>query len=230
MPLEPDVAPFQLSLLDAATHGPGPAGDPDVDPGFADVTRTELDPTSWIEHLPGWVRSSDQLFEELVAGQPWEQRSRHMYGRVVREPRLTAWWRASSGRPLSPSLLERMRALLSDRYGVELDSMGLNLYRDGRDGVAWHGDRIAESVAEPLVAIVSVGQPRAFLYRPAAHNRDVPRRTRSLLLGHGDLLVTGGAFQRRWEHTVPKVASAGPRISITYRHGLGPRAYPDSNA
>jgi alkylated DNA repair dioxygenase AlkB len=150
-----------------------------------------------------------------------------MYGRMVDEPRLTAWWRASSGRPLSPPLLERMRALLSGRYGVELDSMGLNLYRHGRDGVAWHGDRIAKSVAEPLVAIVSVGQPRAFLYRPVAHNHDVPRRTRSLLLGHGDLLVMGGAFQHRWQHTVPKVASAGPRVSITYRHGMDPRAYPE---
>lgn len=228
MAQEPDLAAFQASLFDAPTAGPDQAGAPDVDPAFEGIVRTELDATSWIEHLQGWARQSDQLFEELVAGQRWEQRSRHMYGRVVDEPRLTAWWRASSGRPLSPPLLERMRALLSDRYGVELDSAGLNLYRDGRDGVAWHGDRIAKSVAEPLVAIVSVGQPRAFLYRPAAHNRDVPRRTRSLLLGHGDLLVTGGAFQRRWQHTVPKVASAGPRISITYRHGLDPRAYPET--
>ena len=29
----------------------------------------------------------------------------------------------------------------------------------------------------------------------------------------------GGAVQHDWEHTVPKVAVAGPRISITYRHG-----------
>jgi hypothetical protein len=32
-------------------------------------------------------------------------------------------------------------------------------------------------------------------------------------------LVTGGSCQRTWQHTVPKVAKAGPRISITFRHG-----------
>lgn len=130
-------------------------------------------------------------------------------------------------------MLEHRRRLLSGRYGLELDSMGLNLYRDGRDGVAWHGDRIAREIAEPVVAIVSVGEPRTFLLRPAPANRDVPpehRRSLAFQLGRGDLLVTGGACQRRWQHTVPKVARAGPRISITFRHGLDPRAYPATAA
>jgi len=145
-----------------------------------------------------------------------------MYGRVVEEPRLTSWWRASSGRPLEPPVLEQMRRLLSRRYEVELDSMGLNLYRHGRDSVAWHGDRIAKEIAEPVVAIVSVGEPRTFLLRPREGGRAL-----TFHLGRGDLLVTGGACQRRWQHSVPKVASAGPRISITFRHGLDALAYPD---
>jgi alkylated DNA repair dioxygenase AlkB len=28
----------------------------------------------------------------------------------------------------------------------------------------------------------------------------------------------GGTCQRTWQHTVPKVAETGPRISVTYRH------------
>jgi hypothetical protein len=28
----------------------------------------------------------------------------------------------------------------------------------------------------------------------------------------------GGACQRLWDHTVPKQAVAGPRISLTFRH------------
>ena len=50
-------------------------------------------------------------------------------------------------------------------------------------------------------------------------------RSRTFMLGRGDLLVTGGKTQRTWEHSVPKVAQAGPRISLAYRHGLDPRAY-----
>lgn len=224
-PQHPHVA-FQPSLLDAA-----PAAGVDVDESFSGLTRVQLDPTSWVDHAPGWVTGSDELFADLVAGKRWNQRSRRMYGRLVEEPRLTSWWRTASGQRLDPPVLERMRGLLSDRYDVELDSMGLNLYRDGRDGVAWHGDRIAKEITEPVVAIVSVGEPRTFLLRPAPGNHDVPaggRRSLAFQLGHGDLLVTGGACQRRWQHTVPKVASAGPRISITFRHGLDPRAYPAS--
>ena len=87
--------------------------------------------------------------------------------------------------------------------------------------MAWHGDRIAREIAEPLVAIVSVGEPRRFLLRPKAAT-DGRRAAHRLVLGRGELLVTGGATQRAWEHSVPKVASAGPRMSLTFRHGLLP--------
>jgi alkylated DNA repair dioxygenase AlkB len=202
---------WQPSLLDA---DPEPA----VDGTFAGAVRIDLDSRSWIERCPGWVAGSDTLFDELVRTAAWSQRTRKMWDNEVLEPRLTAWWGASSGDPLEPPILERMRRLLSDRYGMEFDSVGLNLYRDGRDSVAWHGDRIAKEIAEPLVAIVSIGEPRRFLLRPRAKGGEVRR----LLLGRGELLVTGGATQRAWEHSVPKVASAGPRMSLTFRHGLLP--------
>ena len=205
---------WQPTLLDAASA-------PCLDESFSALHRIQLDESSWVDHAPAWVGGSDDLFAELVASSAWEQRSRRMYDRRVEEPRLTAWWRASTGRPLQPPILERMRSLLSARYGVELDSMGLNLYRDGRDSVAWHGDRIAKEIAEPVVAIVSVGHPRKFLLRHPPTGA-----SRSFVLGRGDLLVTGGACQRRWQHSVPKVTSAGPRISITFRHGLDIRTYP----
>ena len=207
---------WQPTLLDAASE-------PGVDESFSALSRVQLDESSWVDYAPAWVSGSDELFAELVASWKWEQRSRRMYDRRVEEPRLTSWWRASTGRPLQPPVLEEMRSLLSARYGVELDSMGLNLYRDGRDSVAWHGDRIAKEIEEPVVVIVSVGEPRKFQLRP---NRPGPE-PRSLFLGRGDLLVTGGRCQRAWQHSVPKVASAGPRISITFRHGLDAQAYPD---
>jgi len=222
---------WQPSLLDADPE-------PEIDETFAGAVRIQLDPrgdggcppdngggsrqgTSWIERVPGWVAGSDALFDHLVQAADWGQRTRKMWDQEVLEPRLTSGWGAESGRPLEPPILERMRRALSERYGVEFDSMGLNLYRDGRDSVAWHGDRIAREIAEPLVAIVSVGEPRRFLLRPKAAT-DGRRAAHRLVLGRGELLVTGGATQRAWEHSVPKVASAGPRMSLTFRHGLLP--------
>jgi alkylated DNA repair dioxygenase AlkB len=205
---------WQPSLLD------GRGSEVVPDDRFSTLRRVELDERSWVDHAPSWLAGSDGLFSELVATVDWGRRRRWMYGELVDEPRLTSSWRASAGLPLEPPVLEAMRRLLGRRYGVEFDSMGLNLYRDGRDSVAWHGDRIAKEIEEPIVAIVSLGEARKFLLRPR-----VGGRSRAFLLGRGDLLVTGGACQRQWEHSVPKVMTAGPRISVTFRHGLDPRTY-----
>jgi alkylated DNA repair dioxygenase AlkB len=113
-----------------------------------------------------------------------------------------------------------MRTALSDHYRVRLDSAGFNLYRDGRDSVAWHRDTIATQIRDPIVALVSLGEPRKLLLRPRGGGPSRP-----FALGHGDLLVTGGNAQRTWEHAVPKVARAGPRISIAFRHGMSGGRY-----
>lgn len=191
-----------------------------VDRSLSGMQRVQLDEESWIDHVPAWVSGADLLFGEILTGRRWEQRSRRMYEKRVQEPRLTAPWNLESGEPLEPPVLEEIRVVLSARYEREFDSVGFNLYRDGRDSVAWHADRIKKEIEDPVVALVSVGEPRKFLLRPKGGGE-----SRAFLLGGGDLLVTGGKTQRTWEHSVPKVAKAGPRISLAFRHGLDPAAY-----
>jgi alkylated DNA repair dioxygenase AlkB len=208
---QPDIA-WQPSLF----------GDeePAIDPDFRELKRIHLDDVSWVDHAPGWLSSSDKLFHEIVETREWNQRSRRMYDREVLEPRLTSPWFLDSGEPLEPGIIEEMRRLLSARYEVEFDSVGFNLYRDGQDSVAWHGDRIRKEIEQPIVVLVSVGEPRRFLLRPKGGGKST-----AFKLGDGDLLVTGGMTQRTWEHAVPKVKKAGPRISLAFRHGLDPKAY-----
>lgn len=190
------------------------------DESFSTLERIHLDETSWIDLQRGWVTGSDALFREILEGRDWGQRMRRMYDKKVKEPRLTAPWSARSGEELSPRILEDMRRVLSSRYGVEFDSVGFNLYRDGNDSVAWHGDKIKKEVEDPIVVLVSLGAPRRFLLRPNEGGK-----SRSYVLAGGDLLVTGGTTQRTWQHSVPKVKEAGPRISLAYRHGMDPAAY-----
>ena len=203
---------FQPSLFGGAT--------PAFDGTFAGVRRIWLDDRAWLDHAPGWVRGADALFHLVLRTRTWGQRTRWMYDGKVLEPRLTSHWSADAGEPLEPAIVEAMRAALSARYGVTFDSAGFNLYRDGADSVAWHGDRIRKAIAEPIVPLVSLGEPRKFLLRPKGGGS-----SQAFMLGRGDLLVTGGTSQRTWQHAVPKVARAGPRISIAFRHGLDPRAY-----
>ncbi len=194
--------------------------EPDIDRSFSTIQRVQLDDESWVDHAPRWVSGAERLFEELLASMGWQQRSRHMYDKRVLEPRLTAHWNAESGEPLEPVLLEEMRKALSAKYERQFDSAGFNLYRDGRDSVAWHADRIAKEIEDPIVSLVSLGEPRKFLLRPKCGGA-----SRAFLPAAGDLLVTGGKTQRTWEHSIPKVAKAGPRISIAFRHHMDPSAY-----
>jgi len=186
---------------------------PDVDLTFADLTRVQLDERSWLDVAPGWLRGHEVVFDELWEQLPWRQRTVTMYERRLPEPRLTWWWTTGSGREPLPVLADARRAL-DQRYGVTFDSIGFNCYRQGEDSVAWHGDRHRHTVTNPVVAIVSVGVPRPLRLRPRGGGK-----AHSFDLGHGDLFVMGGACQHDWEHSVPKVRVAGPRISITYRYG-----------
>lgn len=203
---------FQPSLFDS--------GGIEFDRAFTGLERTFLDPLSWVDYQPGWVSGSDELFAEVIESRRWSQRRRQMYDKKVVVPRLVAPWFLESGERLEPTILEEIRVVLSGRYGVEFDSVGFNLYRDGRDSVAWHGDRIDKKIAEPIVVLVSLGEPRRFLLRPVEGGK--PRR---FMLGRGDLFVTGGRTQRSWQHAVPKVKHAGPRISLAFRHGMSRAAY-----
>jgi alkylated DNA repair dioxygenase AlkB len=210
--VNPSETPFQRGLF----------GDPvaSFDAAYRGVQRIQLDVISWVDHAESWVRGADALFQVVRDSRRWAQRTRRMYDRDVLEPRLTAPWALASGHPLEPELLEEMRASLSHHYGVRFDSVGFNLYRNGRDSVAWHRDHILREVRAPIIALVSLGERRRLLLRPRGRGR-----SRAFMLGHGDLLVTGGQTNREWEHSVPKVAQAGPRISLAFRHGLDPRAY-----
>ena len=186
-----------------------------ADPSFGGLTRILLEPGSWVDHCPGWLSGSDRAFEELLHDTAWSQRRRRMYDREVDEPRLTSWRTIDTEAAGSLQWMENARASLSTRYEVSFDSMGLNLYRDGADSVAWHRDRIPPEIVDPVVALVSLGEPRTFLLRPQGGGK-----SRAFRLGHGDLLVTGGQTQRRFEHSVPKVKAAGPRMSVVFRHGV----------
>ena len=172
---------------------------------------------AWIDIRSGWLEGADELFDELMAAVPWRAERRPMYDRVVDVPRLVSFHDIAVDDPPHPGLA-RLRRRLNDIYAGELGepftTVGLCLYRDGSDSVAWHGDTIGRSSSEDtMVAIVSLGATRTFAMRPRGGGASL-----RLPQAHGDLLVMGGSCQRTWEHSVPKTAErTGPRISIQFR-------------
>ncbi|MFF9774411.1 alpha-ketoglutarate-dependent dioxygenase AlkB [Streptomyces sp. NPDC013978] len=184
------------------------------------LRRRELGAGAWVDVLPGWLGGADALFSRLAEDVPWKAERRQMYEQVVDVPRLLAYYGPENLLP--HPVLDEARDALSAHYGAELGepfaTAGLCFYRDGRDSVAWHGDRIGRGAREDtMVAILSVGDPRDLALRPHGGGQ-----TLRFPQGHGDLIVMGGSCQRTWDHAVPKSTRAvGPRISIQFRpHGV----------
>jgi alkylated DNA repair dioxygenase AlkB len=202
-------AQVQESLLDVAEE-------PVLGSLAGAVRRVPLARGAWVDLRPSWLTGSGAVFGALVETVPWRAERRHMYDRVVDVPRLLCFYGEDA--PLPHPTLTAARDALSAHYRAELGerfrTAGLCLYRDGRDSVAWHGDTTGRGSREDtMVAILSLGAPRALLLRPRGGGASLRYE-----IGHGDLLVMGGSCQRTWEHAVPKTARAvGPRISVQFR-------------
>jgi len=169
------------------------------------------------------VGRADDLFAALRSGIEWQQEHVVIFGQRRRVPRLVAWHGdpdahyTYSGAPHEPQawtaeLLE-LRAVAAALTGHSYNSVLLNLYRDGRDGMGWHADDEAELGRDPPIASFSLGATRRFRLRHR-HSRDVVE----LELGHGSLLAMTGPTQHHYVHSVPKTARpVGERINLTFR-------------
>ncbi len=182
---------------------------PGCDASLAGLARTDLGAGAWIDYLPEWIKGHEAVLETLWTTTAWQAQRRMVYERMVDVPRLVATWPEDGpGHPLIP----RVREALVAHYRRPLPRVSLAAYRDGRDSVAFHGDRLGRAKSDAIVAIVALGARRRFLLRPAGGGR-----SRAFDLGGGDLLVMGGTCQRTWQHGIPKSAHAGLRISIQLR-------------
>jgi alkylated DNA repair dioxygenase AlkB len=182
---------------------------PSIDASFAGLERTALSDDAWFEYAPGWLAGHESVFTLLGQTVHWRREKRTMYEHIVDVPRLVA--SLPDDGPVPPIVAEA-QAAISTRYGESFTRVSLGYYRNGQESVAWHGDYVARNLPSALVATISVGAPRRFLLRPKGGGRSL-----SLRLGWGDLLVMGGSCQRTFEHSIPKVASASPRIAVMLR-------------
>jgi alkylated DNA repair dioxygenase AlkB len=142
---------------------------------------------------------SDQYFIQLRDTTPWQQRLRKMYDKMVRDPRLTAYYGGANGLPWAAELLA-IRARVQEACGIGFDRVLLNYYRDGNDSVAWHSDTLPSDGKHHHIASVTFGETRVFKVRRKA---GVQGATLDIPLAHGSFLLMGETMQEHYEHLVP---------------------------
>lgn len=168
---------------------------------------------------------ADALLAQLTAEIHWQQENIKMYGKVHAVPRLSAWY-GEAGKsytysgitthpepwtPLLLSIKQRLEAV----SGIVFNSVLLNRYRSGADGVAWHSDDEPELGLQPVIGSLSLGETRDFDLR---HKTRQPVQKHRMPLAHGDYLLMAGATQQHWQHQVPKSKKVlGERLNLTFR-------------
>jgi alkylated DNA repair dioxygenase AlkB len=169
------------------------------------------------------VERADALLASLRGGIDWQPEHVVIFGQRRLVPRLVAWHGdpdahyTYSGtdhapRPWTPELHE-LREIAETLTGQRYNSVLLNLYRDGRDGMGWHADDEPELGRDPAIASFSLGATRRFRLR---HRRR--KQVVDLELEHGSLLSMMGETQHHYLHSVPKTARpVGERINLTFR-------------
>jgi alkylated DNA repair dioxygenase AlkB len=164
-----------------------------------------------------------RLFRDFKENIAWNQETISLYGKVHPIPRLTAWYGdkgasykyskiSNEPNPWTQSLNE-LRRKVEAASNATYNSVLLNLYRHGADGVAWHADDERELGEEPTIASISLGAERKFQLR-----RRTGKEIVDVILADGSLLVMSGSLQQHWLHQIPKQPKIErERINLTFR-------------
>jgi alkylated DNA repair dioxygenase AlkB len=170
------------------------------------------------------LQKSDEIFQILLNEINWRQDKMKLYGKEVNLPRKTAWYGdrdksyTFSGIHLEPEpwtpTLQQVKQRIEEVAEVEFNSVLLNLYRDGNDGISWHTDAEPELGENPVIGSVSFGGARRFMFR---HREDKDLK-KEVELTHGSFLLMAGETQHFWQHQIPKTSrQVKQRINLTFR-------------
>jgi alkylated DNA repair dioxygenase AlkB len=153
-------------------------------------------------------------FDELRNRVEWRAQRRMMYEREVDVPRLMASFRLDQADATRLAAIADAAARVIERLKVRFNSVGLNLYRDGRDSVAPHNDHLNEIEQGCPIALVSLGATRRMTIRA----KEPPKRVLHVDLEPGSLFVMDYATQLHYTHGVAKTTEpVGERISLAFR-------------
>jgi alkylated DNA repair dioxygenase AlkB len=169
-----------------------------------------------ITYVPRFVgvEMAQAWLTELRSGVKWRSERREMYDREIAVPRLLGHFRLDPAPETTPTAILDAASRVVAQLGVPFNSVGLNLYRDGRDSVAPHNDHLYDIREGFPIALLSLGATRRMTIRAKA----APRRSLYVDLETGSLLVMDYATQIHYTHGVPKTTPAiGERISLAFR-------------
>ena len=103
--------------------------------------------------------------------------------------------------------------LLKIGIHANFNSCLLNYYPSGDEGMGYHADDEKELGDQPIIASLSLGATRKFVFKHKKTQDKV-----ELYLESGQLIVMHGDTQKYWKHSITKTKTVDEgRISLTFR-------------
>ena len=170
-------------------------------------------------------QSPESIKQALISETAWMTKPITLWGKTYLQPRLIAWVGdpdrsyTYSGSKMVPMpwtpLLTTLREAVQSASGAHFNSVLLNYYRNERDSMGYHSDDEKELGPDPVIASLSLGQPRIFVLK---HRTDSSLKPVRIKLPSGSLLIMQGATQRHWKHGIDKESRpCGSRLNLTFR-------------
>jgi len=183
-------------------------------------------PNAEVYYLPNFYSAEQSItyFNQLLNDIAWQQDVIKIFGKEIPIPRLQAFY-GDDGLSYKYSniklnatkwndLLLKIKTDIEQQISTKLNSVLLNLYRDGNDSNGWHADDEPSLGKNPTIASLSFGSNRYFKLK---HKKNKAQQVK-IKLQNGSLLIMKGATQHFWYHQIAKTKKElKPRINLTYR-------------
>ena len=199
------------------------------------ITKTTLDKNSslikadnlsveYIENFFDFDQS--QLYmKHLTNDIKWKREKIRMWGREIITKKRIAWYADEgksytySGSTFHPDqwneLLLEIKKHVEQYIKFQFNSVLLNEYPNGKVGMGWHSDDERELGIDPIIASLSFGANRDFIFK---HKTNKSFGNIKIHLKSGSLLLMLGSTQHHWKHSLPKrLKVREPRINLTFR-------------
>ncbi|WP_295231759.1 alpha-ketoglutarate-dependent dioxygenase AlkB [uncultured Chryseobacterium sp.] len=169
------------------------------------------------------MEMSESYYACLLGEIPWENDEAVIFGKLITTKRKVAWFgdlpfeytysqRTKRAIAWTPELLE-LKKRCEEMSGESYNSCLLNLYHDGREGMAYHSDAEKDLKKHGAIASLTFGAERKFAFKHKTTKEKV-----ELWLENGSLLVMKGTTQDHWLHRLPPTTRVKtPRINLTFR-------------
>jgi len=199
------------------------------------ITKTTLDKNSslikadnlsvkYIENFFDFDQSQLYL-KHLINDIKWKREKIRMWGREIVTKKRIAWYADEgksytySGSTFHPDqwneLLLEIKKHVEQYIKFQFNSVLLNEYPNGKVGMGWHSDDERELGIDPIIASLSFGANRDFIFK---HKTDKSFENIKIHLKSGSLLLMLGSTQHHWKHSLPKrLKVREPRINLTFR-------------